>query len=672
MKVLLSPLIKFLNSISYKAKFTLIGISAIFYTSFLVYQNFVSINRDIEFSQKEIYGAKLLPPVKELILQTQKLRGTTVSYLSGNENAKVKIPMLKESVNKKLEEMLTNFKNSKVDGLESSIVDIENYLRDTMENAENLTANEAFKRYSDTINKELALLVLIGDNSNLILDPNIDSFYMMDAVVNKLPQIFENIGKARGLSAAVLARQSITGDEKLKLVEFKSFATNNILGISNGFKSAYRANSKLKESIDDKKNKLISDFHQFNNNITNHVMIGQNMDSSTIFDEGTAVIKSGDALYAQALKELNQLLNTRVDDLKNHKMILAIESTLFAIFLALIFQAFYHSVSGAVNSVVNQLKEIEKNHDLSCDITIDTKDELKEIAVAYNSFRRSIHETMTNAIVSVDSSTNNAAQMLNESKEIDDNSKDMSKVISEMAQKGEEIKDELINSKEIALNSKEQMTAAYETLQKATESIQGLVGQVEESSHKEAMMADKINLLSQDANDVKNVLSVINDIAEQTNLLALNAAIEAARAGELGRGFAVVADEVRQLAERTQKSLSEINATINIIMQNIVEASSEMNKNAEDISSMTETSEKVLQEVEWVNTIMNEATKLIEESSKSIEKNAKGVETIAKDLNNTDKLSLSNSQKVASISKSSSELAKKVNEIKEKVDSFKL
>lgn len=115
--------------------------------------------------------------------------------------------------------------------------------------------------------------------------------------------------------------------------------------------------------------------------------------------------------------------------------------------------------------------------------------------------------------------------------------------------------------------------AAYERLD-FTHSASA-VSEINASMHS---VSEQTTEATAQAQDIKNIVSVIQDIAEQTNLLALNAAIEADRAGEHGRGFVVVADEVRKLAEKTSKSLGEIEANINMLVQSVNEISEAVNE----------------------------------------------------------------------------------------------
>ncbi len=144
-----------------------------------------------------------------------------------------------------------------------------------------------------------------------------------------------------------------------------------------------------------------------------------------------------------------------------------------------------------------------------------------------------------------------------------------------------------------AQKTNEATKSTQKQLENAQKQISTMSVQIEDSVRTETELSLKLNELSNNAEQVKEVLTVIADIADQTNLLALNAAIEAARAGDAGRGFAVVADEVRKLAEKTQTSLVEIDATIATIVNAIAAVGSDMKTNAYKIKTLINSSQTI-------------------------------------------------------------------------------
>ncbi|MGQ9659971.1 MAG: methyl-accepting chemotaxis protein [Thermochromatium sp.] len=127
--------------------------------------------------------------------------------------------------------------------------------------------------------------------------------------------------------------------------------------------------------------------------------------------------------------------------------------------------------------------------------------------------------------------------------------------VMHLANAAQQVADHTSRAVDATSDARRRIEHSRQILDQTTQIIEALAHEIDQAAEVVLGLADR-------SQSVGKVLGVIREIAEQTNLLALNASIEAARAGEHGRGFAVVADEVRQLAQRTQRSIEEIETLI--------------------------------------------------------------------------------------------------------------
>ena len=362
----------------------------------------------------------------------------------------------------------------------------------------------------------------------------------------------------------------------------------------------------------------------------------------------------------QALEDEKSILNT----------ITMILITLF-IFLNVTGYILISQFKRAISTIEVYIREISQDNDLSRKLNLSTNDEVGTMARHLNELIFSLRDLISGTKNSSIENASIAHELATTSLSVGNKVEDSVVIVDEATSQAKNVQTEIVNAIKDAHAGKEDILKANENLESARDDIISLTSKVQNTAQEEAELSHNMEALSRDASEVKNILVIIGDIADQTNLLALNAAIEAARAGEHGRGFAVVADEVRKLAERTQKTLSEINATISVVVQSIGDASTQMSTNSDGTQELANLAqgveEKINQTVEIVKSAVNTTDKTVEE----FEATGHNVQIIVDKVEEINEISAINARSVEEIAAAAEHLNGMTDELNSKLETFR-
>jgi len=321
---------------------------------------------------------------------------------------------------------------------------------------------------------------------------------------------------------------------------------------------------------------------------------GFGIDSVNWFQTITKKINLLKKVDDEISKENTSLLQRVESESKSSAAITIMSYTLFTIIVLIVILMISKAVNKSVKSSLSKIECVSSELDLTCDIIVEGKDEISQISRALHVMISAFKETVHHA-KDVSAATSSESDKLNAVvHKLTVNSQTTDGKISEINVLVDDIGVHLDDVEEATITVTEDLETTFNVIDGFVKKLDSVIVTIEEGGEHQEELAQKVAALTEQAKNIKDVLSIISDIADQTNLLALNAAIEAARAGEHGRGFAVVADEVRKLAERTQKSLSEISSNVNLITQNVVEIAEETALTSDNMQNISASAQELI------------------------------------------------------------------------------
>ena len=363
----------------------------------------------IEFAQKEISGIDYLSAIKPLLAQLTEHRSSSNSFLLNHnrDNEAIvqsgkKIAEIIKAIDAGVETSYgTLFKT--VEHWPKIKADWEKLDKQGLQQS----ASDNFSQHSELIEQVNELIVHVSDQSNLTLDPDVDSFYMMTVVSIRLPELIDHISELRSVANKVAKNGGLLDQEsKIAIAVLDQHVNERFGETEHDLAAVYEKNPSTKAIVGSKHEKFAEDLKQFTSSVKQEIYLSQSISvpAERIFSLGTAAINSLDDLYDVANPELKAIIAKRVDGLQQDKLfqlvmvfVIMIGAVIFGYFLI-------KNLTGAIKQINAVFLKISNGQFRNL-VDLDGTDEIGDLwrtlevmQVALNVDISNTRELATNAI----------------------------------------------------------------------------------------------------------------------------------------------------------------------------------------------------------------------------------------------------------------------------------
>ncbi|MBA8734551.1 methyl-accepting chemotaxis protein [Chromobacterium violaceum] len=653
-----TPIVRLMQRLSYPQRFAVIGVLFAAALLYLVYGLYRSNQDNIESTAKEKVGVAYMQPLTAMLAQAQQGQEVAVRAALGNAQARNELPSAVQQLQGKWQALQDANGRLGAELASDAAWKDASAAWDKLKATQSTQPTQWIAAYGNLSDKLNNLIGVISDNSNLTLDPDIDTYYLMDAATAKLTTLISHLGEANAIASLAEAGHPLDPAQRDRLVELRPLIAEVNDGLGSDIAKAVAYNASLKADMVSQADKLAAALKGQLPAIDDAVGGKTGASGLKVAGHSADAAQTVAAYIDAGLGRLDQLLQARIDrtaSQRNTYIAIGVASMLLAIFL---FHQLYLSITlqlGGEPRYVQQVVEQLAAGRLDTRIHLRERDELSLLA-AIRQMRNQLRETVSQLLETSGEVTRAADAMAHSAQNISVGSAQQSEAAASMAAAIEQLSTSLSVCAEqseqadrLSTDAASRSSDGNRVIAATASSMDGIVRDV-------SSVSDTITDLGRQSESIVGIVDVIRDVADQTNLLALNAAIEAARAGEMGRGFAVVADEVRKLAERTALSTTEISNIVNQIQNTAQKGSDSMQQGMKSIMDGQQRAREAGSSMDNIRHCVDDVLDSIHQITSSLREQSSASQALALNVEQVSKMSEQNSMAVRDSAQTAGEL----------------